>query len=67
MINKIFRRPRTKTVVYAVNYTDGRTAYMWLDDQQTFVSDYIATPMAHERQQAGELPEGVIANVRRVN
>ena len=61
-----FRKPSaTKTVAFAVNYGDGRTAYLWLDGHNP-ADDHRVGSIAKERQEQGVLPEGVIASVKRV-
>jgi hypothetical protein len=65
-----FRRPPpTKTVTFAVNYDDGRTAYLWLDDATKGSAkgdDHLVGAVARERQEQGVLPEGTIASIKRV-
>jgi hypothetical protein len=61
-----FRRPAaTKTVTFAVNYGDGRTAYLWLDGHNP-ADDHRVGAIVKERQEQGTLPEGAIASVKRV-
>lgn len=61
-----FRRPPpTRTVTFAVNYDDGRTAYLWLDDAPKG-DDHLVGAVARERQASGALPEGRISSIKRV-
>ncbi len=55
-----------KSVMFAVNYDDGRTAYMVIENHGKPSEDYLAGSVARERQEAGELPEGTITSVKRV-
>ena len=54
-----------KTVMFAVDYDDGRTAYLWLDDHAKD-GDHLVGAIAKERQQQGVLPEGTITRIKRV-
>ncbi len=58
--------PRSTSVMFAVEYDDGRTAYFVIEGHGTSEEDHRALPVARERQLAGELPEGVIRTVKRV-
>jgi hypothetical protein len=46
--------------MFTVTYEDGRTAYLVAEGHGGPDQDYLALPLARERQQNGELPEGVI-------
>ncbi len=48
------------SVMFTVTYEDGRTAYLVAEGHGGPDQDYLALPLARERQQNGELPEGVI-------
>ncbi len=62
-----FRRTQpAKSVMFAVNYDDGRTAYMVVENHGKSNDDYLATPIAKERQEAGALPDGTIVSIKRV-
>jgi hypothetical protein len=62
-----FRRAQTaKSVMFAVNYDDGRTAYMVIENHGKSSDDYRAAPIAKERQETGALPDGTIVSVKRV-
>ncbi len=57
---------RGKSVMFAAHFEDGRTAYFVIQGHGSNEEDYLALGVARERQQAGELPEGVIRTVKRV-
>jgi hypothetical protein len=52
--------------MFAVNFDDGRTAYLVLENHGTRDQDYLVPAIARERQAQGELPEGTINTVKRV-
>jgi hypothetical protein len=56
----------SKSVMFAVNYDDGRTAYMWIDGAARVIDDRIMGPVAKERQEQGLLPAGTITGIKRV-
>ncbi len=58
--------PQSKSVMFAVEYKDGRTAYFVIEGHGTGEENYLAVQVAQERQRTGELPEGVILTVKRV-
>ena len=51
--------------MFAANYEDGRTAYFVIEHCAK-ADDHLAASVARERQERGELPDGVIAGVKRV-
>ena len=53
-------------MAFSVLYQDGRTAYLFLEGHGGPERDFLVSPLAHERQRAGDLPDGVIVGVRRV-
>jgi hypothetical protein len=62
-----FRRAQpAKSVMFAVNYDDGRTAYMVVENHGKSNDDYRAGPIAKERQETGALPDGTIVSIKRV-
>ena len=62
-----FRRSTPqKSVMFAVNFDDGRTAYMVVENHGKPSEDYLAGSIAKERQDRGELPEGTITTIKRV-
>ncbi len=56
----------TRSVMFAVNYDDGRTAYLVVENHGTGDQDYLVPTIARERQVQGELPEGNITTIKRV-
>jgi hypothetical protein len=56
----------TKSVMFAVSYDDGRTAYLVVENHGKPSDDYVVGSIARERQEQGILPEGNIVNVKRV-
>jgi hypothetical protein len=61
-------RPRTRDtkVMFAVAYSDGRTAYIRVDPETVRHGNRIVLDIARERQEAGELPDGTIVSVKQV-
>jgi hypothetical protein len=60
------RRKRDTNIMFAVNYEDGRTAYITIKPKVLEPGDHVARTVARERQDKGEIPEGEIASVKRV-
>ena len=60
------RRKRDTNIMFAVNFDDGRTAYITISPKLVAAGDHVAGTIARERQSKGEIPEGTIASVRRV-
>lgn len=60
------RRKRDTNVMFAVNFADGRAAYITISPRALEPGEHVARTVAHERQAKGEIPEGVIASVKRV-
>jgi hypothetical protein len=60
------RRPRDGNVMFAVNYTDGRTTYVVISPHLLRDGDHLARDVVRERQENGEIPQGEIATVKRV-
>jgi hypothetical protein len=61
-----FRRStNANSTMFAATYEDGRTAYFVIENCAK-ADDYRAASVAHERQDRGELPDGIIARVKRV-
>lgn len=65
-MNTFRRTTPAKSVMFAVNFDDGRTAYMVIENHGKSSDDYLAGSIAKERQEAGTLPEGAIASIKRV-
>ncbi len=59
-------KARGKSVMFAAHFDGGRTGYFVIQGHGTSEEDYLALPVARERQQTGELPEGTIRTVKRV-
>ena len=55
-----------KSVMFAVTYDDGRTAYMVIENHGSPSEDYVVGATAREQQNRGQLPEGTITGVKRV-
>jgi hypothetical protein len=55
-----------KSVMFAVNYDDGRTAYLVIENHGASGHDHRVAAIARERQDQGQLPEGNITVIRRV-
>jgi len=60
------RRAKDPNTMFAVNYTDGRTAYITITPYMLRNGEHVASAVARERQKKGEIPEGEIASVKRV-
>jgi hypothetical protein len=62
-----FKRPApAKSVMFAVAYDDGRTAYLTLENHGLPSEDYLVGPIAREQQKSGALPPGTITRIKRV-
>ena len=55
-----------KSVMFAVNYDDGRTAYLVIENHGPSSDDFAVGAVAREHQEQGLLPEGTIRTIRRV-
>ncbi|WP_230533491.1 hypothetical protein [Microvirga roseola] len=63
----LFRKSTpAKSVVFAVNYDDARTAYMWIDNPSKANDNRAVDLIARAQQEKGFLPEGTITTIRRV-
>ena len=60
------RRKRDANIMFAINFQDGRTAYITVSPKLLEAGDHVARVVARERQDKGEIPEGEIASVKRV-
>ena len=60
------RRKRDTNIMFAVNFEDGRTAYITVSPKVLQAGDHVARTVARERQDKGEIPVGEIASVKRV-
>lgn len=62
-----FRKPaHAKSIMFAISYDDGRTAYMEIENHGKANDDRLVAPIARERQEQGILPEGNITRIKRV-
>jgi hypothetical protein len=55
-----------KSVMFMVNYDDGRTAYLWVDNPAEAGDTRTIGLIARAQQEQGSLPEGSITSIRRV-
>ena len=55
-----------KGVMFAVNYDDGRTAYLFVENHGKSSDDRLLASIARERQAQGILRDGNIASIKRV-
>ena len=60
------RRARDFNFMFAVNYEDGRSAYMTVSPRLLEGGDHLALSIARKRQEKGEIPDGEIKGVKRV-
>jgi hypothetical protein len=60
------RRKRDFNIMFAVNYKDGRTAYITISPKALEPGAHVTLTIARERQEKGEIPDGEIASVKRV-
>jgi len=55
-----------KSVIFAVNYDDARTAYLWIDNPAKVNDNRAIGLIARAQQEKGSLPEGTITSIKRV-
>ncbi len=55
-----------KSVMFAVSYDDGRTAYLVVENHGLSSDDYMVGSIARAQQEQGTLPEGTITGIKRV-
>lgn len=55
-----------KSVIFAVNYNDARTAYLWIDNPAMANDNRAISLIARAQQEKGSLPEGTITSIKRV-
>ena len=65
-MNTFRKATPAKSVMFAVSYDDGRTAYMAIENHGKPSDDSLVGPIAKERQEAGLLPDGTITTIKRV-
>jgi hypothetical protein len=55
-----------KSVMFAVSFDDGRTAYFVIENHGQSNDDYMVGSIARAQQEQGTLPEGTITEIKRV-
>jgi hypothetical protein len=66
-VMRTFRKTtHPKSVMFAVSYDDGRTAYLVVEHHGQSSEDYMVGAIAREHQEQGTLPEGTITGIKRV-
>ena len=60
------RRARDHNIMFAINYEDGRTAYITISPKKLENGDHVTRDIARERQEKGEIPPGEIRAIKRV-
>ena len=60
------RRKRDFNTMFAINYEDGRTAYITVRPKLLEHGDHVVSAIARERQDKGEIPDGTIKGAKRV-
>ncbi len=60
------RRKRDTNIMFAVNYKDGRTAYLTISPYLLRDGDHVVPAIVRKRQENGEIPDGEIKAVKRV-
>ncbi len=64
---RFFRKTtHPKSVMFAVSYDDGRTAYLFVENHGQPSDDYMVGSIARAQQEQGTLPEGTITRIKRV-
>lgn len=65
-MNTFRKSTPSKSVMFMVNYNDGRTAYLWIDNPVKANDPWSIGVIAQAQQEQGSLPEGTITSIRRV-
>ncbi|QRM34139.1 hypothetical protein [Microvirga sp. VF16] len=65
-MNTFRKTAPAKSVMFMVNYDDGRTAYLWVDNPAEAGDTRAIGLIARAQQEQGALPEGTITSIRRV-
>jgi hypothetical protein len=52
------KRKRDYNIMFAVNYEDGRTAYITVSPKLLEGGDHLVSAIARERREKGEIPNG---------
>jgi len=60
------KRTRDYHVMFAVNYENGRIAYIRVSPKQLELGEHLVPAIAREMQAKGEIPDGEIKGVKRV-
>jgi hypothetical protein len=60
------RRPKDPNTMFAVNFKDGRTAYLTISPYLLRDGDHVVPDIVRKRQAKGEIPEGEIVTIKRV-
>jgi hypothetical protein len=60
------RRPKDPNTMFAVNYKDGRTAYLTISRYLLRGGDHVVPNIVRKRQEEGKLPDGEIVSIKRV-
>lgn len=60
------RRKRDHNTMFAVNYKDGRTAYITVSPKELERGEHLLREVVRVRQEKGEIPAGTIEAVKRV-
>ena len=55
-----------KSVIFAVNYDDARTAYLGIENPLNVFDNRAVCLIARAQQEKGALPEGNITSIKRV-
>ena len=63
---KFKRTIHPKSVMFSVEYDDGRIGYFVVENHGGPGDDHLAASLAKKQQEAGILPEGTIARIKRV-
>jgi hypothetical protein len=60
------RRPKDPNTLFAVNFKDGRTAYLTISPYLLRDGDHVVPDIVRKRQERGEIPDGDVMSVKRV-
>ena len=59
-------QPADTKVMFAVNYEDGRSAYIRVSPEAARYGNLVVMSIACEQQKAGDIPDGTIVSVKQV-
>lgn len=65
-MNTFRKTAPVKSVMFAVNYDDGRTAYLWVNNRVEASGAAVIASTARVQQEQGSLPKGTIISIKRV-